>query len=182
MWMATSPTQCNGGNALAVGDINKDSNLDIIISCAGDNGFVYLEGNGDGTFGMPQILSSPLSQGLPVEVKLIDWNGDSNLDLVGLASLGAVIGIWLGDGAGAFTPTLEIPVGTSPSSLDVADINKDGLLDFVVSNAGDSNIGLILQTASNVFSPMNTYGADANPDLSPPYRSRWGYLFRCGGL
>lgn len=161
--MVNYPTNCNGSNAIAVGAVIQSNKQDLVVSCGGDNGLVFMEGLGDGSFGMAQVLPAPMTQGLPIDVKLVDWNGDSKLDIVLVASLGSVIGIWLGNGLGGFTPSIEIPVGTSPNSIEIADLNKDGLKDFVVVNSGDSTLGVIAQISSNVFSAMTTFAVDVGP-------------------
>jgi hypothetical protein len=77
----------NGASLLAVGDLNRDKKLDLVV--ARDDGYAgavsVLLGNGDGTFGGALDYSVPRS---PVSLVLSDPNGDGNLDAV-VASQGS---------------------------------------------------------------------------------------------
>lgn len=177
--MATA--NCEGASSIATGNLNSDSILDLVITCSGNDKFVVLIGNGNGTFATPMEIFTPPTQGTPVAVVVVDWNNDADQDLVLLSRQGDVAAVWLGDGTGNFTSTIEIVVGASPNALEVVDINKDSLLDIVVLNSGinpltDGNVGVIRQTSPNVFSPMTTYPVDATPvDLKMADLDQDGY-------
>ncbi len=161
--MSNFPMNCNAANGIASGDVNHDSKQDLIVSCGGDNTVVYLQGAGDGTFGIPQIISAPAGQEIPMDVKLIDWNNDAHLDITIVSNMGNVFAIWLGDGAGNFTPEIQVTVGSSPTSFAINDLNKDGLKDIVVANSADATLGVVLQTSANSFSAMVSYPVDVGP-------------------
>ncbi|MRD55325.1 hypothetical protein GH816_02050 [Betaproteobacteria bacterium LSUCC0115] len=125
----------------AVGDVNNDSNIDIIFLNGGsDNGvynFVAL-GNGDGTFtktSLPKIPNSIGGAGATIEGDaVLDLDGDGNLDLLAWVidrsdtDLGDLSPghLWalIGDGAGGFsdqtdqwTRLLPDTIGSNTRSL-----------------------------------------------------------------
>jgi hypothetical protein len=57
-------------------------------------------------------------------------------------------------------------VGNQPYSASVADVNNDNLLDIVVANSGDDNIGVLLGYGNGNFSTQNTFSTGTG---SQPY-------------
>lgn len=150
-------------------------------------------GRGNGTFTtIPQ--SGPL---YAQAVAVSDLNNDGHPDIIGLLqepNTGQLLGcIYVGDGAGHFsTPSscLAFPFGGHPSSAVIADFNKDGIPDLVVSTwtiANGSNFTFTISYfagmadgsfAAPVTLDQQTYGSpvasplitidlnnDGNPDL-----------------
>jgi hypothetical protein len=69
----------NAPEGLALGDVNNDGILDLVVADTGDDGLVsVLIGNGDGTFAAKTDYS--VGNG-PINVALADYNGDGLLDL-----------------------------------------------------------------------------------------------------
>src|SRR5206468_1645612 len=68
----------------------------------------------------------------------------------------------IGNGDGTLKANRTIPVGTTPHGVVLADFNGDTVLDAVVANTGDSNIGL-LRGATNGFHTQVTFATGLNP-------------------
>ena len=87
----------------------------------------------------------------PTGLAVLDIDGDGNLDLAltdkaagqVLTFHGAGDGM-LGKGGGAFSPALRYATGAHSNSLDVRDVNHDGIPDVAVSNWRDNSVGLLL--------------------------------------
>ena len=136
-------------NTIAVGDINKDGKLDLLINNWNDQGEAeeWL-GNGDGTFRYGTTVSRYV-----IASDLGDVNGDGCLDIVTTweNSLGTV---FLGNCDGSFqTPTYpagSFGIGDFGESIKLADINGDGHLDVIL--AGDYVELVNGMTAGNLVS------------------------------
>ncbi|MGB7639858.1 MAG: FG-GAP-like repeat-containing protein [Terriglobales bacterium] len=193
-----------GAGAMAVGDLNGDGNLDVAVanSCGAvcPNGAVSVSlGNGDGTF-KPAVLYDTGGQ-YNNGVVIADVNGDGHPDLIvtnmcvigeancgtGLAADG-VVGVLLGRGDGTFEPVVLYDAGgETTESLAVADVNRDGKLDVIVTNwddrfSGNNSIGVLLGNGDGTFQAALPYSSggcgreafsvaagdldlDGNPDL-----------------
>ena len=168
------PSAVGGGTSLAVGDINGDSNLDIIVSyftaCRSceDSVGVFL-GNGDGTF-RPGMLYKGLGGGA---IAVADVNGDANLDLLLTSACvkagncgSAEIGVMLGNGDGTFLSPVNYPSGGyHPAAIVVADINDDHSPDLIVTNGcrfgghqcAAGNIAILMGNGDGSFQSAATF-------------------------
>ncbi|MCU1284533.1 MAG: Integrin-like protein [Acidobacteriales bacterium] len=132
----------SGNHYIALGDFNKDGKIDLVFTNAlGDAnqltvGVVF--GNGDGTF-KPLLNSDTYNVGLrTTSVAIGDFNGDGNVDLAVVVQGEERVAILLGSATGVFTIAPLRPVlGSFPSKIIAADLNKDGILDLVVANTGN---------------------------------------------
>jgi hypothetical protein len=125
----------NSGQTVALGDVNGDGKLDIVI--AGSTTSVLL-GNGDGTFKPAITTHFGAALGQLTDFKLADVNGDGKLDIVAVNSFGsqAALTIALGNGDGTFRqPYSYIAPGFIPNSIAVADFNGDGIPDAAIASS-----------------------------------------------
>ncbi len=113
-------------NKIAMGDINSDGINDIVAANHQYEFVTIYYGTGDGEF--EHMLNLPSGR-LSDNVKLVDLNNDTSLDLV---VEGSEPTIFINDGNGNFT---QSPLTDAPSGNHIyaADFNEDGYLDLVVS-------------------------------------------------
>jgi hypothetical protein len=121
-----------GPDSIAVGDFNRDGNLDLAVSNSGSGTVSIFLGNGDGTF-QPKVDYATVTS--PFQVITADLRGDGILDLAVVAS--GEISVLLGNGDGTFQPQVDYPgypicgdctwVG---GMIVAADFNGDGKLDL----------------------------------------------------
>ncbi len=113
-----------------VGDLTGDGHLDLVIAEQAGNRWAVLPGNGDGSFGVPQISDPGDRTGA---LALVDLNKDGHLDLVRINQRN-VVSIFLGRGDGSFDAPTRYEVVDALNSLGVADLNGDGNPDIVAVN------------------------------------------------
>jgi hypothetical protein len=128
---ATASKPSGDASTLAVGDFNRDGNLDVVALNSSDNTVSVMMGNGNGTF-QPLVRYSVGTY--PEEVVVADFNGDGYLDIAVANSSDSTVSILLGNGDGTFRPQVTYPAGAGPYSLAGGDFNHDGKVDLVTGS------------------------------------------------
>jgi len=111
--------------------------IDILVDGTTDT---VLLNSGTGTFRTQIGIASP-----PPFVTVGDMNGDGQADLVGLTE-GAVrdtVDVWLNSGANTFTTVVRAPVARYGITVQVSDLDGDGLLDIVALSQPSADVGTV---------------------------------------
>jgi len=156
---------------LAAADFNKDGKTDLLV--ASQNGgcpsyhlnYVFLKGNGDGTFAPGPITCGPFPSGPGIPV-VDDLNGDGIADVVipydtGTSGDGGGPLVLQGNGDGTFTSSQIFYSGMSAGTAVIADFNGDGMPDVALASGNDGNfLSVMLNSTQPVsVSPLNVkYG------------------------
>jgi hypothetical protein len=158
-------------------NVDVDAFVDLAVTNEGDDNVVLLLGDGNGNFvlsgGGPASLPIGFSAGdAPVAMLSDDFDNDDDPDVAGPSSgfggggLGAETGIvfvLLGDGNGGFQPVAEYAVGNNPRDIAIADLNGDGFVDIVVTNADDGTVTILINQGDGTFAPEGNLTTGANP-------------------
>ncbi|CAF3804910.1 unnamed protein product [Rotaria sp. Silwood1] len=153
--------------SIAVGDLNNDSQLDVIVGNYGMDNIKIFFGDANGTF-LTQTIFSTGFLSLPTSVVVKDLNNNNQLDIVIANSGNDNIGILFGHGNGSFDGpiTYYTDIGSNPQSVDIGDFNGDDQLDIVVANYGSKSVNILLKYDPRAFQSMIWYstGTNSNPN------------------
>jgi hypothetical protein len=153
----------------AVGDVNGDSNLDIITPNVGSNNLTVLLGNGRGNFA--PAPNSPYSVATrPYYVVVGDVSGDGKPDLISSHDDINLLTTLLGDGRGRFSaaPDSPLDLGSRAFKLVTADVNRDARVDLVIGTEGSDSVVVLLSGAGGAYTPAagSPYRAGRSPKVA----------------
>jgi flagellin-like hook-associated protein FlgL len=112
-------------------------------------------GNNDGTFDAP-VLSQISAAG---ELKIGDFNGDGSKDVA--VAKASEVEILHGSGSGSFNKEQTLITGGTSSSLEVADLDRDGYSDIVVANNDTNTVETYRGSSSTIATSGNSYAVAA---------------------
>ncbi len=128
---------------VAVGDFNKDTNLDMAVTNQTSGTVSVFLGDGAGGLGTATSFSA---NSQPYAIAAGEFTGDSNLDLVVTNYSSSDTTPWIsvlpGNGTGGFSAPIATNGNGSGTYIRVGDVNHDGDLDIVVNHSYDSNLHL----------------------------------------
>lgn len=148
--MGTAVSVGPSARYLALADVTKDQNLDLLVPNSTNSTVSFRPGNGNGTFGAGANIAVGID---PYAVVVGDVNGDQSPDFLFTSSGANKVGVMLGNGAGTFNAAAGSPfaVGTFPAFMSIADLNGDGQLDFATANQSSANLSLLSGNGAGVF-------------------------------
>ena len=158
-------------------DVDNDGKLDVLIY---DNGVIGLFlGDGKGGFELQNAFTTGgIGELTQVPLAVADLNSDGNLDFitandcVSLSCAHGDLGVLLGAGNGAIESVTQITStgGWRGGAIAVADINRDGVPDLLVSNPCNNyslcdypTVGLLLGKGDGTFLPAQGYNTGGAP-------------------
>ena len=129
---------------VALTDVNQDGFLDVLVGDSKNNLLAVRLNEGTGDFSLPTIgyQNAPVGAG-PASIATGDVDGDGDLDFVTANTAGNSATVWLNSGSYLpsgyyFTSSTTISMGAGPTAVALADIDNDGDLDLLTTNAGTS--------------------------------------------
>jgi hypothetical protein len=148
---------------VVVADINVDGKPDLVTLAQFSSTALVLLGRGDGAF-QSQI-------NVPVDfqaggIASGDFNGDGKPDLAVTSANSfpnGTVSVSLGNGDGTFGPRQIFPVGNSPASVALGDLNGDGKLDVAVANTSSNSVSVLLGIGNGTLLPAINIAVDSNP-------------------
>ena len=153
---------------LAVGDFDKDGNLDVIATNQSKHSVSQFMGLAGGTLAPAIDLQVGISgASAPFSAAIGDFNGDGKDDLAIGENTSNTIVVRLGNGNGTFQAEVPYAAGGGPGYVILAtDLNLDGQLDLVSANRGSDNISVLLGRGDGTFRKAITSSTGAG---SGPY-------------
>jgi hypothetical protein len=158
---------------IAAGDLNGDTNPDLVVShesiSSSQHELAVLLGNGTGGFG-PQIQVSLVNgfQNRTNSVAIGDVNGDGKPDLATASSTFNAVIVFFGDGTGHFNSSKSFDSGgIFPTYILLRDLNGDSKSDLIVANnsspSGGGNIATFLGDNAGNFSAAKAFAVGSGP-------------------
>ncbi len=156
-------------------DVDQDGDLDIVLS-GQDGKPVVLRNNGDGTFAVLNLFSEA---GTILHFVTADIDGDGDLD-VATVNARSKLNIFTNERLGVFRSRIVPKVSTEYASVvavAAADIDSNGVSDFVYSNADMQVFQLSASNSSNEFQVKQIAGQKSSPIPSGEIREDYGPTF-----
>lgn len=160
-------------HGIAAADFDRDGHVDFAVESWGNDQVEVVLGTGGGRFRTPGRLFN-VGRMPYQKLRAGDVNGDGAPDIVTTNFEGGSVTVLLGDGKGAFREASGSPfaAGASPFALALADVDKDGHVDLVVSNFSGHGrdrsrdaVNVLLGDGRGGFRPMkgSPFAAGASP-------------------
>lgn len=145
---------------IAQGNLNGDTNLDLVTANYGGNNITLWMGDGTGSFTATTNVATGAGA---LAVVISDFNGDGKSDLAVANYSANTVSILLGDGLGNFQLVTNYPGFNQPYNLVAADFNHDNKMDLAVVNYGANTITVMLGGGNGTFTNVS-YPAGSNPE------------------
>jgi hypothetical protein len=156
---ARLPARLDQSQGFAVGDIDHDGDLDLIVVNIGQD-FILIN-DGMGHFDDETTSRFPTTTDSTRKGILADFNGDGCLDLFMGNSRRQQNRLYFNDCDGVF---VDVTAGNVPeradttTDVDAVDLDNDGDLDLYITNAGDFQTGHGFLGEQNVYLRNNGHG------------------------
>ena len=140
-----------GAVNVAVGDLNGDGKLDVVVPSHGGGTISVFRNIGTtggfsaASFAAPVVISVG---SITHQARLADVDGDGKLDILAVNTGSGTISILRNlstNGtitAGSFAPKINLPTTSDPRLLAIADLNADGKPDLAVTCYGSSKLSV----------------------------------------
>ncbi len=181
VYQRTFSASAGGGTeSSAVNDLNGDTLPDLAIVSAGDTRLWVFPGEGDGTFGPPEVFG-PTGAG-PVFLIAQDLDQDGFADVISADNLSfSVTVFWGSDLVRYLSSGTNITGYTGAKAMAVADVDRDGWPDLIFPRSDQPSINVYRKPAAGAatqpsykfategkysFLEMADFDRDGIPDLA----------------
>ncbi|MCX6291465.1 MAG: FG-GAP-like repeat-containing protein [Bacteroidetes bacterium] len=157
--------------ALSIGDINQDGKMDFVVGDPSENAIaVFLNYSQPGSLNIVNNCFISTTSARPTKaLALIDIDGDQFPDLIQLCSNGKVSVYKGGVSCTGFQPPIDFNTLGNPTTLAVADLDKDNKPDIIVGYGPASTGFSYFRNTTNYYSyPYITFATRTDVSTTAP--------------
>ncbi len=124
-----------------VSDLDGDGDMDVLSASENDNKIAWYENtNGQGLFGLPQVITTSAEKAVSVHAE--DLDGDGDMDVISASRDDDKIAWYENtDGLGSFGPQQVVTTTADGANVTLSeDIDGDGDMDIISASFGDDKI------------------------------------------
>jgi hypothetical protein len=151
---------CDRAHQTAVGDLNGDGSLDVVVACWGGGVISALLNDGAGNLDPPEDFTAADA---PHSLVLEDFDDDGDLDTAVAAYGDNRLAVLDGNGDGTFAEPTLLWSGLGPHNVVSGDHNDDANVDLVVTAENDAAVGVILGNGDGSFADAVFYDVGPSP-------------------
>jgi hypothetical protein len=141
-------------SSVAVGDLNGDGKLDLVVANFDAGKISVLLGQGNGKFATPVDY---LVGKQPAFVVVGDVNGDGKLDVVVANGADGTLSVLLGNGNGTLQNAATYRAVPDPVYVVMVDLNGDGKPDLAIAGNASKTVAVLLNDGTGNFSKPVPY-------------------------
>lgn len=142
---------------LATGDINADGLIDV--ASASHSGVQFMINLGAVGFSDAQVLGVGYA---PTCIVMHDFDGDG-FDDVFVAREGKHGALCRGTNSGALLAPIPVGIGSGGVSLELLDVDADGMIDLCVTNAPGNTVSIVRNAGGGAFDAPVSVGVHSKP-------------------
>ncbi len=147
--------------SIAVGDINEDGILDLVVVAGPSQYAAYFLGTGNGNFGAQQTVPRTIYTANSVALgRFVDGG---HLDIAVSEPASRSLLVLPGNGDATFGAPLSLPAGIQPRFATTGDFDLDGHVDLACTNSYSNTLTLYAGHGDGTFGPELCYGTDPYP-------------------
>lgn len=151
---------------LAVGDLDRDGNVDVFSANSSGNGIAIHRGNGAGGLAAAATLATG---DFPLAIDAGDLDGDGDLEVVSSDYASGTWTIWENNGSGTFVSPRTLFASSAGSCATLHDRDNDGDLDFTGIDEVDDWIYLFKNNPAPTAVPAASLAATLAQNHPNPF-------------
>jgi hypothetical protein len=145
--------------SVAVTDLNRDGDIDLVVTSQSPGQVAIMMGNGDGAFASPTNYEVV---GGANAVAAMDLDDNGTVDLaVSSTSRGVLL---MGNGDGTFVQSHRLVLGSGGNSVVSGDFDRDGDVDLAVANQFTNDVSVLVAHGDGSFDQEPLYEVGDAPN------------------
>lgn len=150
--------------SIAVGDVDVDGNLDVVVANNRSSDASLLRGDGQGNLAAPRVFMAD-QEPLAVGVALLDSDDRPDIIVSNRGNQGPTAAVLAGIERDTMRAIENVPTDPSPSDFAIGDVDNDGFADLVAAH-GNGLLRLVRSVPSGGFAALSNGEIQVGGDIS----------------